>query len=200
MNLFYLDENLDKCAEYHVDKHIVKMPLEVAQILCTSIWIDQFLGFIPRALNKEERDVLNAEKAKIKHLPLAERPITPYLPMMYNHPCTIWARSSLDNHEWAHCYGNALNDEYRYRYGKEHKSIHEVVNKLPEPVNMQRVGFTTFGLAMPDELKDYDNPIQSYRDYYHLDKATFASWKYRDKPHWWNEDYADYESRITRTA
>ena len=31
MNLFYLDENLDKCAEYHVDKHIVKMPLEVAQ-------------------------------------------------------------------------------------------------------------------------------------------------------------------------
>jgi hypothetical protein len=59
MNLFYLDKNLDRCAEYHVDKHIVKMPLEVAQILCTSIWIDQFLGFVPRALNKEERDVLN---------------------------------------------------------------------------------------------------------------------------------------------
>ena len=50
---------------------------------------------------------------------------------------------------------------------------------------------------MPDELKDYDNPIQSYRDYYHLDKATFASWSYRDKPHWWNEDFADYEQRIT---
>ena len=47
-------------------------------------------------------------------------------------------------------------------------------------------------------IKDYDNPIQSYRDYYHLDKATFASWKYRDKPHWWSEDYADYENRITR--
>ena len=28
MNLFYLDKNFDKCAEYHVDKHIVKMPLE----------------------------------------------------------------------------------------------------------------------------------------------------------------------------
>ena len=58
-------------------------------------------------------------------------------------------------------------------------------------------GVTTFGLAMPDELKDYGNPIQSYRDYYHLDKATFASWSYRDKPHWWNEDFADYEQRIT---
>ena len=46
MNLFYLDEDLDKCAEAHVDKHIVKMPIEVAQILCTSIWIDKFLGFV----------------------------------------------------------------------------------------------------------------------------------------------------------
>ena len=52
-------------------------------------------------------------------------------------------------------------------------------------------------LAMPEELKDYSNPIQSYRDYYHLDKATFASWKYRDKPHWWDEELADYDKRIS---
>ena len=52
MNLFYLDEDLDKCAEYHVDKHIVKMPLEAAQILSTALWVDQHLGFIPRALEK----------------------------------------------------------------------------------------------------------------------------------------------------
>ena len=106
-------------------------------------------------------------------------------------------RSSLDNFEWTHCYGNALNDEYHYRYGKQHKSIVEVVNKLPEPRNMPRLGFTEFGLAMPDELKDYDNPIQSYRDYYHLDKATFATWSHRERPDWWSDDYADYEKRIT---
>jgi hypothetical protein len=173
------------------------MPLEVAQIMCTTIWIDVHLGFIPRALNKEERDKLNALKKEIKHLPPEERPLTPYLPMMYNHPCTIWSRSSLENHEWTHCYGNALNEEYRYRYAKDHKSIVGVVNKLPEPQHLPRLGFTEFGLAMPEELKDYDNPIQSYRDYYHLDKATFASWKYREKPPWWNEDYADYDKRIT---
>ena len=111
MNLFYLDKDLDKCAEYHVDKHIVKMPLEVAQLLCTAIWVDRHLGFIPRALEKDERDCLNELKKEIKHLPPEERPLTPYLPMMYNHPCTIWVRSSLDNFEWTHCYGNALNDE-----------------------------------------------------------------------------------------
>jgi len=199
MNLFYLDQNLDKCAEYHVDKHIVKMPLEVAQLLCTAIWVDKHLGFVPRALDKAESKILNDLKKEIKHLPPKDRPPTPYLPMMYNHPCTIWVRSSLDNFEWTHCYGNALNEEYCYRYGKRHKSVEEVINILPEPQNMERRGFTTFGLAMPDDLKDYDNPIQSYRDYYHLDKATFAAWTGRDKPDWWSEDYADYEKRITAT-
>jgi len=130
-------------------------------------------------------------------LPMEERPLTPYLPMMYNHPCTIWTRSSLDNFEWVHCYANALNDEYYYRYGRQHKSVVEVINRLPEPKNMPRLGMTEFLLAMPDELKMEGDPIQSYRDYYHLDKATFAKWSYRDKPHWWNEDYADYEKRIT---
>jgi hypothetical protein len=199
MNLFYLDEDFEKCAQAHVDKHIVKMPLEVAQLLCTAIWVDEHLGFIPRALTKPESDKLNALKKEIKHLSPEERPLTPYLPMMYNHPCTIWVRSSLDNFEWTHCYGNALNEEYCYRYGKRHKSIEEVVNKLPEPKNMLRVGFTRFGLAMPDVLKDYDNPIQSYRDYYHLDKATFAAWTGRSKPDWWREDLADYHERITRS-
>lgn len=197
MNLFYLDENLDACAEAHVDKHIVKMPLEAAQLLCTAIWVDSVIGFVPRALNKEETRELNSLKSNIKSLPMEERPLTPYLPMMYNHPCTIWTRSSLDNFEWVHCYANALNDEYYYRYGRQHKSVVEVINRLPEPKNMPRLGMTEFLLAMPDELKMEGDPIQSYRDYYHLDKATFAKWSYRPKPHWWNEDYADYDKRIT---
>ena len=62
---------------------------------------------------------------------------------------------------------------------------------------MERLGFTTFGLAMPDVLKDYDNPIQSYRDYYHLDKATFAVWSHRPQPYWWDPELADYDQRIT---
>ena len=189
MNLFYLDEDLDKCAEAHVDKHIVKMPIEVAQILCTNLWIDTILGYAPRALTKEENRVLTNAKS-------GER-LFPYLPTMQNHPCTIWCRISMDNYEWTHCYGSALGSEYTYRYGKVHKSV-DIIHSLPEPKNIPHIGFTTFGLAMPDILKDYDNPIESYRRYYHLDKATFASWKYRDKPYWWNEEFADYNKRITR--
>lgn len=32
-----MDENQKICAEYHIDKHIVKMPLETAQMLCTAL-------------------------------------------------------------------------------------------------------------------------------------------------------------------
>lgn len=35
MNIFLLDYNIKKCAEYHCDKHVVKMILESAQILST---------------------------------------------------------------------------------------------------------------------------------------------------------------------
>lgn len=35
MNIFILDLNITKCAQYHCDKHVVKMILESAQILST---------------------------------------------------------------------------------------------------------------------------------------------------------------------
>ena len=35
MNIFVLDEEPRTCAEYHCDKHIVKMILETAQMMCT---------------------------------------------------------------------------------------------------------------------------------------------------------------------
>lgn len=37
MNIFVLDKNTRKCAQAHVDSHVVKMPLESAQMLCTSL-------------------------------------------------------------------------------------------------------------------------------------------------------------------
>jgi hypothetical protein len=35
MNIFVLDEEPRTCAEYHCDKHVVKMILETAQMMCT---------------------------------------------------------------------------------------------------------------------------------------------------------------------
>jgi hypothetical protein len=35
MNIFVLDTDISKCAEYHSDKHVIKMILESTQMLCT---------------------------------------------------------------------------------------------------------------------------------------------------------------------
>lgn len=35
MNIFILDKNIEKCARYHADQHVVKMILEGTQMLCT---------------------------------------------------------------------------------------------------------------------------------------------------------------------
>ena len=106
MNIFILDEDLDKCAEYHVDKHIVKMPLEAGQMLCTVHWTQKYAGYIPhRKLTSEEWASVSIQK---KNDPRD----FPYLPTMYNHPCTIWARSSQSNYDWLYCYALALGEEY----------------------------------------------------------------------------------------
>lgn len=41
MNIFYLDSNVNLCARFHCDKHVVKMILESAQILCSVLWQNQ---------------------------------------------------------------------------------------------------------------------------------------------------------------
>lgn len=199
MNIFYLDEDIDKNAEYHVDSHVVKMPTEAAQMLTTTIWVDKHLGFVPRALNSEEL-------AHIKNLTKLEpsidlRTFTRFLPTHINHPCTIWARSSLDNFEWLFLYASALNSEwqFRWRHGeRNHKSFDACIN-LPDPINLEPLGLTERPQCMPDECKD-DNVINAYRMFYMIDKAPFAVWKRRFKPPWWDEYFAEYGGKDPHLA
>ena len=39
MNIFYLDNDPSVCARYHNDKHVVKMIVETAQLLCGAHWV-----------------------------------------------------------------------------------------------------------------------------------------------------------------
>lgn len=40
MNIFYLDNDINVSVQYLVDKHVVKMPLETAQLLCSAVIIN----------------------------------------------------------------------------------------------------------------------------------------------------------------
>lgn len=42
MNIFILDEDIERCAAYHCDQHVVKMILESVQLLCTALNKKQF--------------------------------------------------------------------------------------------------------------------------------------------------------------
>lgn len=150
MNIFVLDSNPILAAMYQVDKHVVKMPLETAQLLCTA----------HHGYNQ-----------------------VPYTVTHYNHPCAKWVRESLSNYMWLVKHGFALGNEYKYRYGKEHKSI-EVIRNLPMPKHLEDKGPSSFPLAMPDECKTSD-PVESYRNYYMQHKRTLATWRFRNQPEWW---------------
>jgi hypothetical protein len=170
MNLFILDDDLIKNAEYHVDKHVVKMILEAAQLLCSAHWVTQAIGFTPRKVTPAEtavcKDSVTPDFYKLTHP---------------NHPCAIWVRSSLDNFIWTYCYAAELNSEYGFRYGKSHKSM-EVINRLSEPT-LPKLGLTPFAQAMPDEYK-HENAVTAYRRYYAAEKSQLFAWKNRDRPDW----------------
>lgn len=103
-----------------------------------------------------------------------------------NHPCTIWARQSLQNWEWLKEYALSLEEEWRFRYNhssdKSHKSV-DVIRSLPSP-KLPEIGLTPFALCMPDHYK-CNCPYESYRAFYRGDKAHLANWGRRAKPDWW---------------
>lgn len=195
MNLFFLDDDIDLCAEYHIDKHVGKMQLEATQLLSTALWCDRLFGFVPRALNSDElAEIKSAARAEPA---IDERTFTRYLPCHHNHPSAIWVRSSLEHFYWTINYVNALESERLSRgYKKPHDSCKEC-NRLPFPTAMRNTGFVRPTPAMPPELVSGDI-VNDYRLFYMLDKAAIpATWKNTQRPFWWDDDIALYHKRYT---
>lgn len=198
MNLFYLDDDLDLCAEYHIDKHVGKMQLEATQLLSTALWIDKLIGFVPRALDAEElsvvKDAMRELPSRIddrRHMDIQ------YKACHHNHPSAIWVRSSLEHYYWTINYVNALESERLARSrAKPHDSCKEC-NRLELPRHILDRGFTPPTPAMPPELVSGDT-VQDYRLFYMLDKAAIpATWKNTERPWWWDDNIALYHKRYT---
>ena len=178
MNIFYLDKDIDRCAEAHIDKHVTKMILEHAQLLCTALWIDDSIGCYPEKLPQDKlKELKDFEKSS--PLPKTIR----YKPFAPNHPSNIWVRESTENFEYLWLLTEALNTEAMWRGFNSHKSW-EVVKNLPLPKNMPKIGFTQPAQAMPDNYRNPDS-ITAYRTYYLNDKAEIAHYTRRLPPSWW---------------
>lgn len=163
MNIFILDKDPEVCAKYHVDKHIVKMPTETAQMLSFVYWDDSFW-------DKEVPDF-----------------IMKFSKTHYKHPCSIWIRESLSNFKYASKIGLELYNEYQYRYNKpdKHKRAKEIFEFcLNNPPNLIDKGITPFAKAMSDEFIINECAVECYREYYKKGKNTLHTWTKREKPNW----------------
>jgi hypothetical protein len=168
MNIFFTDTCPRQAARNLCDKHISKMIVESAQMLSTAWWVLDS-GCPGKQL---------------------------YKPTHENHPCSKWVRESDGNYLWLGEHALEMCNEYTLRYMRRHKSqtLIECLWKNP-PRNIPNRGarkMTTPATCFfsKDPVAHFmchvpSNPVQSYRNYYKLDKQRFAKWNHSAKPTWW---------------
>ena len=155
MNIFCLHEDPKESAKMMCDKHVVKMILESAQLLCTA----------HRELDVSCNIFENIDKVLYKST-------------HKNHPSAKWVRESVFNYRWLYLHMMALGDEYTKRYGKTHLTITKCAKFLNvPPVHMQGDEWSEPPQAMPDNYKVEGDSIKAYWNYYIGEKHNIANKK-----------------------
>ena len=161
MNRFIVDYDVVSIAQSLCDQHIVKMPLEECQMLCTALWH------------------INPEYAEENDL---------YKPVHVKHPCTLWAMHSRSNFLYAFNLYDAMLLEYTHRYGKIHGASKHRFALGNAPKFIPELGITKHPQCFSglDHLKtDEFLPVNAYREFYKVDKISFARYnKGREMPEW----------------
>ena len=186
MNLFACDHNPVKAAQALPDKHVVKMCIENAQMLAVALGSLHGLGWG----NIRKKDgTYYSERAH------------------FNHPSTVWVRSSQANLAWTIVHGLALCAEYTHRYGKIHASViaHLDAKDLFHRHTDRRLSIwsevESFARAMPEELKfdESISDVEAYKRYLVFHKP-WAVWKLESrKPTWWTPSlYTNVDHSLQR--
>ena len=183
MNIFILDKCPIKSAQMQCDKHVVKMILESGQMLSTAHrMLDGKLTKRPSQSGKTMSKYWELSD------PIMEKAL--YKAVHTGHPCTVWTMESSDNYEWHWKHLEALCAEYRFRYGKIHKTETTILHALKTlPKNIPTGEMTNFRLAMKSnpECMDENDIIGSYRAFYQTKQSRFKMrWTARPVPSWFN--------------
>ncbi len=162
MNIFFLDKDPKVSADLMHNKHVVKMILESAQMLCTAFHELGYSGDIP------------------------------YKKAYVNHPMTIWTRTTGGNFNWLIKHAKRLCKIYTKQYNRVHKTQAVIdwcdANKKDLIIFIDnRLDKTIPPKCMPNEHKiDGDtitDVVHSYLNYYVMTKIKKdSSWGYREKP------------------
>lgn len=159
MNIFVLDKNPVLAARYHVDKHVVKMVLETAQLLSNAhrIWDG------------------NTEVYKPTHI---NHPCSKWVAENRNNYLWTYQLFAALSSEYT----------FRYdKTHKSYSDLSLILCNYPR--NLVQYGENNIcsdrPLCMPDDCKIENNVVASYRKYYMIGKNKFAKWKNRETPDWW---------------
>ena len=193
MNIFFLHHDARQAAEWQVDKHVVKMIVETAQMLSTAHRLidgtfgqQRYMRNIWHTDEEGNKTLVGQKPAWRKHWFLPDhREGLLYRVTHANHPSTVWCRQSVSNYNWLVDHFFALGDEYTYRYEKLHNTIRQLGQDLQcPPVGLKEWDWTDPPACMPDEYKTSKSVIENYQNYYREAKAHIHKWKKRDKPDW----------------
>ena len=166
MNIFYLSPHPQTAAQWHCDKHVVKMILEYAQLLSTA--------------HHELDGVPSIECYKSTHK---------------NHPSAVWARENVKHYRWLWALLYETCAEYTRRYGKVHATERKgiVQNLFNVPHEIPKGKWREPPQCMPDEYK-HKSTVKAYQNYYVGGKREIAKWNYSVTPCWYEQQLAKEKS------
>lgn len=166
MNIFPIDKNPEKCVQLMCDQHVVKILTEAVEIYCSSLIGNKIYDKIP-------------QEQKYKYV---------------KSPWVKWAKIK-ENRYWLAYYIYQLNEEYTYRFEKEHKaySIFKHVSEIMGEVPYKdiQLTFPKDFLQLVDDNSKCKNSIKAYRNYYKYKLINFKvpmRWTKRNIPKFLNKD------------
>ena len=114
VNLFYLDKNPKKCAQFYCDKHVVKISVEIAQIL------------------SQIHHIFGETEPPYKSCRAVSKSLSPLK----------WAMESISNYLYCCNLGIELINEYKFRYNKDtHKCLDVLIwlkNNIPKQIKKKK--------------------------------------------------------------
>jgi len=181
MNIFYLHEETKECAKQHLDKHVVKMILEYAQLLSTAHRLLDGYEYEGNSISGRKAMRWKLDDAREDNL---------YMASHMKHPSGMWCRETSRNYMWLYSLWRDLMKEYTFRYGKHHvaERLIPFLDNLPKNIKFGEL--TTMPQCMPEQYKVPDS-IQAYKNYYIGDKQRFAVWTNRPIPEWYVKAYRE---------
>ena len=171
MNIFLFDPlDVQAQARAHCDAHVVKMQLEITQMLSTVLKLNYNI------------DVPKLHEGF-------------YKPTHRNHPCTKWLELDYVNFNYGMKYLKSLIHEYESRYKKlsSFRKQYSFINNQFDCQSQQLP--ESFVLAIKDEylfqifndIPDKKNVSAAtakfaYQNYMRIAKSHFATWRYSERP------------------